>query len=110
MRWVLPKGGGDRRDAAEPCERGVGAQPVDVLAGGDQELRGVAGADPDPGEQRRRGRSDERLKLTVERSDLPVERVDAVRKCVEASFRGLGRVREAGEIRAAWPCHARCAR
>ena len=47
----LAGGGGDRGDAAEHGERGLGAQPVGVVPGGDQQLAGDVGADAVQGEQ-----------------------------------------------------------
>ena len=43
--------GRDRRDAAQVGERGLGGDPVGVVAGAGQELAGDLGADPGKGEQ-----------------------------------------------------------
>jgi hypothetical protein len=56
----------DGRGAAEVGEGGLGAEPLGVVTGGDQQLPG--GVDPDPrqGQQGGRGRGDQFLELTVE--------------------------------------------
>lgn len=67
--------GGDRGGAGA-AERGQGAlavEAIDALPGGDQELAGVAGGDPEQRDGAWSGARDERLQAAVELSDLLVE-------------------------------------
>ena len=82
-------GDGDRAGAAERGERRFAAEPLDVLAGGDQQRAGVTGGDGDARGRGRRCLGDERFELAIERGDLGVEIDHAAR---ERSQRGLRRV------------------
>ena len=57
----LVGGGGDRAGAAERREGGLAFEPLDVLAGGDEELAGVAGRDAEKLDGARCGCGDELL-------------------------------------------------
>ena len=63
----------DRSDTAEVREGGLGADPVGVVAGGDEQQGG--GVDPDTveGEQRRGGRGDEGDELAMEAGAVGVD-------------------------------------
>src|SRR6266540_899902 len=61
--------GGDRGGAADLREGGFAVEPLDVLAGGDEELACALGADREELDRARGGEDDESLKLLVELSD-----------------------------------------
>jgi len=86
----LAAAGGNRAGATQSGERGVAAEALDVLAGGDEQLAGVAGGDAQQLSRARRGRLDERLELDVEVGDLGVERVDPAGERAQRELRGLG--------------------
>jgi hypothetical protein len=91
-------GHGDGAGAAERGEGAVVVEALDVLAGGDEQLAGVAGGD---GEQLRgagRGSGDERGELLVEGGDLLVELGDAARERAQRELGGLGGLVEACEV------------
>jgi hypothetical protein len=66
----LAGAGGDRGDAAEHGECGLGGEPIMVLAGADQQLAGDLGADAVGGQQAGVDGGDERLEQLVEVGDL----------------------------------------
>src|SRR6266496_4406527 len=66
-------GGGDWTGSAETGEGAVVRKPLDVLAGGGEQLAGVLGRDAEQARRSRRGRRDQRGELLVEQPDLPVE-------------------------------------
>jgi len=69
-------------------EGGLGAQPLGVVAGGDQEL--ASGVDPDPGQgdQRGRDRGDQQLELDVEPVELGLELLPATDQAPQAGLGG----------------------
>lgn len=73
----LSRGGGDRTGRAEVGEGGLAAKAVDVLAGADEELCCMMGADPDELESSRRDLAHKAFERAIERGDLDVERRDA---------------------------------
>jgi hypothetical protein len=81
---VTPRTGG---------EGGLGAEPLGIVAGGDQQLAG--GVDPDPGQRdQARGRRHERLELGVELVEFGLELPPAPGQGPQG---GLGRGRRAGQ-------------
>src|SRR5947209_8761494 len=82
--------GRDRGGAADPCEGGLAAQALDVLAGGDEELAGALGADREELDRARGGEGDESLELLVELGDLALE---LARTSCEAAQRELRSLR-----------------
>src|SRR5215216_1938180 len=72
-----PGGRWDRAGTAERRERGIAAEALDVLAGGDQQLTGVTGRDPEQLRGARRRGPNEPLELDIEVRDLGVERINA---------------------------------
>jgi hypothetical protein len=77
-----------RSGAADRRERRLAPEPVDVLAGADQHLAGVAGEDSQQPDGARGGGSDQLLKLVVERSDLLIEGLDSPRERPQRILRG----------------------
>ena len=69
-------------------------EPVDVLAGGDQQLPGVAGGDSEQLDGAGSGGGDELLELLVKMLDLAVEGVDPVGEGSQRECRGLDGVAE----------------
>src|SRR5712692_1513257 len=64
---VFAAGAGlDRGGGAELGEGGFASEPLDVLAGGEEQLAGSLGADPEEADGARRGGGDELLELSVE--------------------------------------------
>jgi hypothetical protein len=63
MPDCLAREGGDRRDAAQVRERGLGAQPLRTVAGRDQQRGRGIGGDPGHRKQRRRGLLDQPVQL-----------------------------------------------
>ena len=96
----LAGGGGDRAGAAERGERGLAAEPVDVLSGGDEELAGVAGRDPEQLVVRGAAGANELLELSVENGDLIVESVDPSGDRAQRELRCVGKVAELAWCRA----------
>lgn len=87
----LSGGGLDRRCCAQVREGSLDVEPVDVLTGGAQQLRGVLGPDSE-----RRHRSgcclgDELVELSIERLNLVVELLDAPAEGVHRDLGGLQR-------------------
>ena len=71
------RGGREWGDAAEHGEAGLRAEPVGVVAGGDQQLAGDLGPDPHPVQELRREGGDQRLDEFVEGGDLIAQLKDA---------------------------------
>lgn len=74
---------GERRDAAEHREAGLAAQPLGVVAGGDEQLAGDLDADPDLLEQSGVELTDELLDRLVQVCDLVVELDDPAGDALE---------------------------
>jgi hypothetical protein len=75
----------DRGGAADLREGRFAAEPLDVLAGGDEELASALGADPKELSRARGGSVREVLELAVEFDDLVVELADAARRSSSCS-------------------------
>jgi hypothetical protein len=67
------RGRGDGRGTAQVGEGGFGAEPLGIVAGGDQQLAG--GVDPDPGQGEQGGGDggDQGLQLAIEVVELALE-------------------------------------
>src|SRR5918995_4575705 len=74
-RWVRPEDAGQGADTAEGGEAGFAAEPVGVVAGGDEQGAGGVGADPEQGDEAGRGFRDEAVEVVVELGDLVVQPV-----------------------------------
>ena len=86
-----------RRDgggAAQVREGGFGAEPLGVVAGGDQQLAGGVDPDPGQGQQGRSNSGDQRLELAVELVELGLEVLPAPGQGPQS---GLGRGRWTGQ-------------
>jgi hypothetical protein len=66
----LPEEAGDRVDATQVSERGLGAQTFDVFSCADQELAGMDGTDAEQREGARCGALDQGTEMLVEGCDL----------------------------------------
>jgi hypothetical protein len=84
----------DRGDAAQVRKGGLAAQPLGVVAGGDQQLPG--GVDPDPGQGQQGGGdcADQLLELGVELGEFGLELLPTAGQDPHG---GLGGRRSAGE-------------
>ena len=101
------RGRGDGCGTAQVCEGGLGAQPLGVVAGGNQQLAG--GVDPDPGQGEQGGSDggDQGLQLAIEVVEFGLELLPTPRQGPQG---GLGRgrwvVRGPGRIPAQIPTSA----
>ena len=86
---TLPRGDRDRAGAAKRGKRGLAAQPLDVLAGGEQELSGVPGGDPEQGGGPGGGARDQGRELPVELGDLLSRRAIRLARLRSASLAAL---------------------
>ena len=64
-------------------------ESFDVLSGRDKQLPGMPGRDAEQLDGTRRGSRDELLELAIQRADLLIERLDALRGRAERELRGL---------------------
>jgi hypothetical protein len=74
----LARAGEDGRDPAQVRERGLAAEPLGVLAGGDEQLAGMIVADRQQPQQPRRGLGDQLGQPLVSQGDLGLEQLDAL--------------------------------
>nr|WP_250558545.1 hypothetical protein [Pseudonocardia lacus] len=98
MTQGAPGAGGQRCGAAEHRERGLGPQPLGVVPGGDQELSGDVGSDPDQRGQGRVDLGDQRGDEGVEIVDLGGELLVAPGECAQRDEGGGGRVPGCGVV------------
>ena len=87
-RWVRPEDAGIGGGAAQVGEGGLGAQPLGVVAGGDQQLPGGVDPDPGQGDQGGRDRGDQVLELGVELVELGLELLPAAGQGPQAGLGG----------------------
>src|SRR6266542_105314 len=90
--------GGDRGGGAEAREGGFALQPVDGLAGGDQQLARVHGADAEQAGRARGSDAGEAVELALELSDLEVEVADTPGEAAQRKLGRLGRFAESCQI------------
>ena len=101
---VRPEEAGIGAGAAEVGEGGFGAQPLGIVAGGDQQLAG--GLDPDPGQGDQAGATaaDQGLELGVELVELGLELLPAASQAPQAGLGGgVGAAERPGPHRCAGP-------
>ena len=84
------RGGGDGGGAAQVGEGGFGAEPLGVVAGGDQQLAGGVDPDPGQGEQGGRGRGDQRSEVVVELVEFALELLPAAGEGAQGGLGGGG--------------------
>lgn len=89
-----PGGCWDWCGGAEVGEGGFVSEPVDVLAGGDEQGAGVGDADAEEGGRVWGCNPDELLELCVEFGDLVVEVADSAGEAAQAEFRSVERLAE----------------
>ena len=81
--------GVDRGDPAEVREGGLGADPLGVVAGGDEQQGGGVDADTMQAEQTRRRRFDEASEFAVEAGAVGVDVEHAVTKGLHGQLGGI---------------------
>jgi len=89
MAGRLAGRGVDRGDPAEVGEGGLGADPVGVVAGGDEQQGGGVGADTLQGQQARGGRCDEPVELAIQAGAVGVDVDDASSEGLHGQLGGI---------------------
>jgi hypothetical protein len=85
--------------AAQRCANRLVGEPGDVLAGGDEELGGVVGADAEPDQSPGRSAPNQAGELLVEAGDLGVEAFDPASGAAQRRLGGVGGLVELGCVR-----------
>jgi hypothetical protein len=67
-------------------------KPVNVLSRRNQQLCGMDGSDPDPGQECGRGRANQLSQRVFYVSDFIIEGIDPARNRAQREFHGLDRV------------------
>jgi hypothetical protein len=96
---VRPEEAGDRGGGADAGEDRFAFEAVDVLAGGDEQLRRVLGADAEQCGRLRCSGGDERTKAAVEFVDLGVKVTDASGEAAERELGCLERFVQPAAVR-----------